>query len=222
MTADDFVETDRDYFQEEVWHLWHGYKGGLGDGCMISVLFSDITACIDWRGEGRRTQMKLTADHTHWDQMEFGRSCLLAAGMTWANFYTSSDCTCWRWGGCVLYTDWLSNQFSSLLWKNNIYCRDLQLVSSQSNITWLKLGFAFLCDICGLVYGTVCFSYSIGAAVVTWYTMLPGSCVLPVKTSRNLKWNGETNKTSATANTSDARVELSSGGDLFFSNFWID
>jgi hypothetical protein len=67
-------------------------KGGFCD----SALFCDITPYIDWRAGGRRahTRMRLIANHTRYDQMECGRSCLLAAGMTRANFYSAPDCTC--------------------------------------------------------------------------------------------------------------------------------
>lgn len=76
-------------FKVQVRHLPVGICGmvvqdGFGDSCVDNALFCDITPYIDWRDGGRRahTRMRLIADHTHYDQMEFGRSCLLAAGMT--------------------------------------------------------------------------------------------------------------------------------------------
>lgn len=57
---------------------------GFGDSWVDDELFCVITPFIDWRDGGLRahTRMRLIANHTHNDQMEFGRSCLLAAGMT--------------------------------------------------------------------------------------------------------------------------------------------
>ena len=76
-------------FKVQVWYLRVGICGmiikyGFGNSCVNSALFYDITPYIDWRGGGRRahTRVRLIANHTHYDQMEFGRSCLLAAGMT--------------------------------------------------------------------------------------------------------------------------------------------
>lgn len=63
---------------------------------MDDALFCDITSYIDWRDGGRtaHTRMSLIVNHTHYDQMGFGRSCLLAAGMAYANFYSPLDYAC--------------------------------------------------------------------------------------------------------------------------------
>lgn len=210
-----FVDSDMGHFKVQVRHMPVGTCGmvvqdGFGDSCVDDALFCDITSYIDWR-HGRRTahtRMRLIANHTRYDQMEFARSCLLAAGMTWANFYSPLDYTCWRRGRCVMTYSGYRTSYLFVVEEQYLLPRP---PAGFQSIKYHVIGARFCVLLWYLwtnLWNGVVFVLDTGCVVMRW-TLLPGHYILLMEDSCNRNWNGETYKASSTENITAARQKLS-------------
>jgi len=107
----------------------------------------------------------------------------------------------------------------SLLWKNNIYYRDLQLVFQSIKYHVIEARFCVLLwYLWTNLWNGVVFVLDMVYVIMRW-TLNPARYVLLVEESCNLNWNGGTNKALSTGNITAARQRLSSVVD-FFLQLW--